>query len=427
MSNSSPPVPIADPKPLFALLARFAAIGATPGGGVTRLAASAEDGAARDLFGQVAQAAGAILSVDAVGNQFARFLLAGPGAPSVMMGSHLDSQIRAGRFDGTLGVAAALCVGEALMAARRAGQKFAADFVAVNWTSEEGARFRPSLLGSGVYAGAITADHALSCLDDSGTSLAAALGAIGCLGSDAAPPLPACYLELHVEQGRVLEQSGVCIGVVRRNWGALKIDVSFLGEQSHTGPTVMEQRRDALAAAAHAITGLRDLAGRWPGRLHTSVARILVEPNSANVVPACVTIAAEIRAGDNKLLEEAGTAAGDVLAAAAEYAGVSYQIAARQERQVRALPEGPAALVRDVAQAAGISCRDMDTVAGHDALSLLGRCPIGLIFVPSIGGISHNECEDTAPRDLEAGLKVSLLAASRLCSDAASALNIVQE
>ena len=356
------------------------------------------------------------MRTDAVGNQFARFPLSGDDkAPLVMMGSHLDSQSRAGRFDGTLGVATALRVGAALMERRRAGELFQADFVAVNWTNEEGARFRPSLLGSGVYSGAFTADYALSRQDDAGVSLGAALAQIGHLGADAPPPPPACYLELHVEQGCVLEEAGVSIGVVGRNWGAIKLDVSFLGEQAHTGPARMETRRDALLGAAHAIAGINEVAARWPGLVHSAVARIVVEPNSANVVPARVSIAVEIRAGDNALLREAGKVAEAVLAEAASRANVGYEITARAERQMRALPEAPAALVRRCADAAGLSCLDMDTVAGHDALSLLGLCPVGLIFVPSICGITHNEAEDTAPADIEAGLTLCTLAAARLC------------
>ena len=419
--NSSPPAPSADAARLFTLLERFAEIGATPAGGVTRLAASSEDRAARALFGQVAESAGARLRMDAVGNQFAQFplcraLVATPIAvmPLVMMGSHLDSQKSAGRFDGSLGVATALCVGAALIEARQSGQEFNADFVAVNWTNEEGARFRHSLLGSGAYAGAFSTEYALSRQDDWGNSLGDALAAIGQLGNDP-PPLPACYLELHVEQGSVLEASEASIGVVRRSWGALKIDARFVGEQAHTGPTLMERRRDALAGAAHAILGLRDMAARWPRLVHTSVARILVDPNSANVVPASVTISVEIRAGETKLLKEAGKAAEAILDRAALYAGVTYEMAARSERPVRNLPDGPALLVRHCAREAGLTSLDMDTVAGHDALSLLGLCPTGLIFVPSIGGITHNEREDTAPGDIAAGLKVSLLAASWLC------------
>lgn len=416
MLNSLPPKWSIDAAPLFALLARFSAIGATPAGGVTRLCASAEDGMARGLFRQVAEAAGAAVRTDAVGNQFAHFPLTGTsGAPLVMMGSHLDSQSRAGRFDGTLGVATALCAGAALMRERRAGTIFAADFVAVNWTNEEGARFRPSLLGSGTYAGAFTAGYALSREDDRGISLGAALAEIGHLGTDDPPPPPACYLELHVEQESKLEEAGASIGVVGRNWGAIKLDACFLGEQAHTGPTRMERRRDALLGAAYAIAGIREVAARWPGLVHSSVARILVEPNSANVVPARVSIAVEIRARDNALLREAGKVAEAVLAEAASHANVGYEIVTRTERLVRALPEAPAALLRQCADMARLHSLDMDTVAGHDAISLLGLCPVGLVFVPSIGGITHNEAEDTAPDDIAAGLTLCTLAVSRLC------------
>ncbi len=416
MLISLPPTRSADPALLLSLLARFAGIGATPAGGVTRLCASAEDGVARDLFRELAEEAGATVRTDAVGNQFAHFpLTGGSAAPLVMMGSHLDSQSRAGRFDGTLGVATALCVGAALLRARREGTAFDADFVAVNWTNEEGARFRPSLLGSGAYAGTFSTDYALSRQDDTGISLGDALAEIGYLGTDTPPPLPACYLELHVEQGSVLEEAGATIGVVGRNWGAIKLDACFLGEQAHTGPTLMEKRRDALLGASYAIAGIREVAARWPGLVHSSVARILVEPNSANVVPASVTIAVEIRAGDNALLQQAGNVAEAMLAEAASRANVSYEITARSERPVRNLPGGPAALVRHCADAAGLSSLDMDTVAGHDALSLLGLCPVGLIFLPSIGGITHNEAEDTAPEDIAAGLTLSLSAAWHLC------------
>ena len=413
MTSSSSPHP--DAASLLALLDRFAAIGATPAGGVTRLCGSAEDGQARALFRGIAQAAGARVTIDEVGNQFALFRLAQGVAPAVMMGSHLDSQIRAGRFDGTLGVATALCVGEALLRARRQGAAFNADFIAVNWTNEEGARFRPSLLGSGTYAGSFTPDYALSRCDDQGMSLRAALGAIGSLGTDLPPPAPACYLELHIEQGSVLEEAKARIGIVTGNWSALKLEALFLGEQAHTGPTPMARRRDALLGAAYAIAGIRAVAERWPGEVHTAVARVLVEPNSANVVPARVSLAVEVRARSNEILEQAVAAAEAALRAAATQAGVGYEVAARAQRPVQRLPEGPAALVRACAQAARLEWLEMSTVAGHDALSLLSICPVGLIFVPSIGGITHNEAENTAAPDIAAGFEVALRAATGLC------------
>ncbi|WP_255721648.1 Zn-dependent hydrolase [Lichenibacterium dinghuense] len=401
---------------IHGLLARFARFGATPGGGVTRLCASPADGEARGLFAALLAEAGAVVTTDGVGNQFGRFPLAGiEGAALVMAGSHLDSQMRAGRLDGALGVAAALDVGRGLMARKRDGARFDADFCAVNWTNEEGARFRPSLLGSGAYAGHHDAAFALSRLDDDGVSLGDALEAIGHRGRDVAPAMAACYLELHVEQGSVLEDDGATIGVVSRNWGALKIEAVFEGEQAHTGPTRMGRRRDALLAAAHAVTAARALADRWPGRLHTSVGRLLVEPNSPNVVPARVSLSLEVRSADDAVLAEAGIRADALLVSAAGAAGVGLTVAVRSERPIRALPDVVCDLVALCAETAGHRMIRMDTVAGHDALSLLGRCPVGLIFVPSIDGIAHNEREATKAADLDAGRDVLLAAADRLC------------
>ncbi len=398
------------------LFSRLSACGATPGGGVTRLCGTPEDGAARAILADFLREAGATLRTDAVGNQFGLFRLAGVAdAPVVMLGSHLDSQPRAGRFDGTYGVAAAAAIGAALMRARRAGAAFDADLCAVNWTNEEGARFRPSLLGSGVYAGHHDAETALGCRDDAGVALGEALAAIRALGSDAAPPLPACYLELHVEQGTILEEAGARIGLVTRNWGAAKIEVVFTGEQAHTGPTRMGRRRDALYAAALLITALRTVAEAWPDRVHTSVGRILVAPNSANVVPAETVLSVEVRADDDGVLSEATAWAERAIAAAAGEARVGVALRGRSLRPVRPLPAEVCDLAEACAEAESLHALRMDTVAGHDALSLLGLCPTGLIFVPSRDGIAHDEAEFTADADLEAGLRVALRAATRLC------------
>ncbi|RVU19439.1 Zn-dependent hydrolase [Methylobacterium oryzihabitans] len=415
-SPSSVPDAAAAAADLHALFARLCACGATPAGGVTRLCASPEDGAARAVLAGFLREAGAAIRTDAVGNQFGIFSLAGAaGAPLVMLGSHLDSQPRAGRFDGTYGVAAAAAVGADLMRARRAGAAFDADLCVVNWTNEEGARFRPSLLGSGVYAGHHAAAAALECRDDAGTSLGEALSAIGALGTDAPPPLPACYLELHVEQGTRLEEAGATIGVVARNWGAAKIEVVFTGEQAHTGPTRMGRRRDALVAAAALITAVRALADDWPDRVHTSVGRLLVAPNSANVVPAEAVLSVEIRSGEDDLLAAATARAEAAIAAAAAGAGVAVDVRSRSLRPIRPLPGAVCDLAAACAEAEGLPSLRMDTVAGHDAISLLGLCPTGLIFVPSRDGVAHNEAEFTAEADLEAGLRVALRAAARLC------------
>ncbi|MFG5117768.1 Zn-dependent hydrolase [Methylorubrum sp. POS3] len=406
---------------IHALLAAFSACGATGSGGITRLAASPEDGQARDLLRDCLRRLDAEIRVDRVGNQFGLLRLTrDPDAPLVMLGSHLDSQARSGRLDGTYGVAAAILAAEALAREAAAGQPFSANLCVVNWTGEEGARYRPSLLGSGVYAGRRDAQAVLALRDETGLTLGQALSAIRYAGTDTPPPMPACYLELHVEQGRVLEEAGAVIGAVTRNWGAAKLDAVFVGAQAHTGPAPMADRRDALLGAAYAIADLRALADRFPGRLHSSVGRIQVAPNSANVVPARVEIAAELRSADDAVLAEATALAEAAFAAAAERAGVAVSIPARELRGIRALPAAVSDLVVACAEAEGLSCRRLDTVAGHDALSLLDRCPTGLIFVPSLGGIAHNEAEATAPHDLEAGVAVLTRAARRLCRAAGS-------
>ncbi|KAB1068913.1 Zn-dependent hydrolase [Methylobacterium planeticum] len=413
---------------LHDLFARFSACGATQTGGVHRLCGSAADGLARDLFAATVAETGGTLRTDAVGNQFGLFSLAGRSdAPRVMLGSHLDSQPQGGRFDGTLGVATALRVGAALVGAKARGRAYDADLCVVNWTNEEGARFRPGLLGSGTYAGHHRAEDALASQDDAGVTLERALAAIGHRGTDTAPPLPACYLELHVEQGSVLTGGGATIGIVMRNWGATKIDAVFTGAQAHTGPCPMPLRRDALLAAAYAIAEVRAIADRWPGQVHTSVGRIRVEPNSANVVPSRVEISVEIRSGADPILAEAGALADGALKAAAGRARTNLSVLGRVERPVRALPGAVADLLALAAEETGYRAMPMDTVAGHDALSLLGACPTGLVFVPSIGGIAHDVAEETSDADMQAGLAVMLRSADRLCRAGGSPERAIRE
>ncbi|MCJ2105791.1 Zn-dependent hydrolase [Methylobacterium sp. E-041] len=401
---------------LHDLFDRFSACGATAGGGVHRLCGSAEDGEARDVFAAIVRDLGGAMRTDAVGNQFGLFALAGrPDAPLVMLGSHLDSQPQGGRFDGALGVAIALRVAATLLRAEVAGATSDADLCVANWTNEEGARFRPSLLGSGSYVGHHRPEDALAIRDDDGVTLGEALRAIGHRGIDPAPPLPACYLELHVEQGRVLTEAGATIGIVARNWGAIKIDAVFTGAQAHTGPCPMPLRRDALLAGAYAIAEVRAIADRWPGRVHTSVSRIRVAPNSANVVPSRVELSVEIRSADDAILNQAGALADEALRAAAERARTDLAILARVERPIRPLPGAMRDLMALAAEETGHRAIPMDTVAGHDALSLLGACPIGLVFVPSVDGIAHDAAEMTLDSDMQAGLAVMLRATERLC------------
>lgn len=404
----SPSRPYLAVPQLFRLLTAFGKFGSLDSGGISRLAASDADRDARQAFAKQLQDAGAETGVDAVGNLHGRFALAGPDAPWVICGSHLDSQQGAGELDGTYGVLAGLCAAQALMRARADGVVFTANLCVVDWCNEEGARFQPSMLGSAVYAGKVTSEFALSCTDADGLSLGDELERIGFRGTAAIPAAPRAYVELHIEQGPLLENAGVRLGVVRRNWGAVKQRLVFLGVQSHTGPTPMGERRDALLAAARVISALRQLAddlGTKTSQLHTSVGRIKVDPNSPNTVAARVEIWVELRSADAGILERARLALQVIAEEAAQQGHVRFECASEE---IRPAGETSAKVERWIEASAGrlgSGLLPLDTVSGHDALNLLDVCDVGLMFVPSIGGITHHPDERTSNADLALGLR----------------------
>ena len=388
------------------MLAELARFGATDGGGVTRLAASAEDGAARDWLEDWLRREGFKVRVDAVGNLFGIANLAGEGAPVVLCGSHLDSQPNGGRFDGAYGVVAAmLAVVANADAFRTMKAKPGANLAVVSWTNEEGARFRPSTMGSGVYAGTLAAADALAAKDAAGVSLGEALERIGYRGADVAPPAE-IYVELHVEQARSMERARARVGVVTENWAAYKYEIVFRGEQAHTGPTAMAERRDALYGAAELIVHARNLPDLIDGLLHTSVGALRVEPNSPNVVPALAVATLELRSPEAEVLEAAELLLNRRLSEIAQTARVGVEIKATSRRDVRRFPELYVKFAENAARECGIELMRVATIAGHDAVTLLAAMPAILLFVPSRDGITHNEAEYTRPEDLEAGLHV---------------------
>lgn len=389
---------------LHALLDAVAEFGRTDKGGLQRLAASREEGAARDFVCAWLRARGFGIKVDAVGNVFALLELAGAQAPWVLSGSHLDSQPRGGRFDGAYGVIGACVVADAIRKANGVG--FSRNLAVVIWTNEEGARFAPSMLGSGVFAGQYETAYALSRRDSDGVSLGEALAAIGYAGTAGLPGNPACCIELHIEQGPSLERSKATIGAVEGNWGTMKYIATFTGVAAHTGPTAMSERRDALLAAGHLIVACRALSDRTGGSLLSSVGRLDVEPNSTNVVAAQVRLYAEMRATDNAVLDSACADFERAAADAASTADVQVALERVTNRPAGVFDAKLCALVETVATERGHRCRRVHTVAGHDAVSLRRRCPSAMIFVPSAGGVSHNEAEFTPAADLEAGVDV---------------------
>ncbi len=390
-------------------------IGATADGGLNRLTASLEDKAMRDAFCAWLTEHDFDVRIDAIGNIFGLMTLQ-EGAPWVLCGSHLDTQPLGGRFDGVYGVTAAASTIAALVRQLQdLPQQSKYNLAVVNWTNEEGARFQPSLIGSSVFTGAVELDTALNCLDANGITLGEALEEIGYRG-DALFPLPvANYLELHVEQGPHLETQQKQIGVVTGTWAALKWQVTFHGEQNHTGPSLMQVRRDALLAAAQTIVAVREAAGQHPDVLHTSVGRLETTPNSPNVVTREATVFIEFRSADEALLHQLHESFSQKMQSIAQATATEVDLSRYQFRPCRQLDNALTQKALNQAEKIGLSAMPLRSVAGHDAISLSYHCPSSLIFVPSTGGVSHNEREFTATADLHRGLDFLIAMLCELC------------
>ncbi|WP_077488542.1 M20 family metallo-hydrolase [Sinomonas mesophila] len=388
----------------FAAMSRF---GATPGGGVDRQAGTPADHETRRWFGEWLARHGYAESVDEAGNQFGTLELV-PGAPYVLLGSHLDSQPLAGRYDGAYGVLAAAHAGASVAAEARGGNLDAVYNVAVvNWFNEEGSRFTPSMMGSGVFTGKLPVADALATADPTGVTVAEALAAGHRAPDGSAPVLAdvACYAEIHVEQGRNLEESGTQVGIVDRTWAAAKYRVIVDGAQSHTGATRMEDRRDALYGAALLIAAARDLADEFePGLLHTSVSEMYVLPNSPVTIARQAVMNLDLRSPDEGVLARATELLGKGIADAE--ARSRTQISVEQTHRwglVAYQPDG-VALGTASAERLGFTHTTIMTVAGHDSTNLKDAVPTVMLFVPSVEGISHNEAEHTRDDDAVRGV-----------------------
>lgn len=406
MPDLSSLAPAIDPARLDSMMRAVSAFGGGEGGAMHRLTLSPEDGAARDWLGQWFEAEGFTQKVDAIGNQFGFAGMGGPNAPVVMVGSHIDSQPNGGRFDGALGVISAC---EAIRTVREAlksrGALPACEFAVVNWTNEEGARFQPSLLGSSVFTGAAELSWALERRDGNGVSVGEALSAIGYEGTDKVA-IPGAYVELHIEGGPFLERENTRFGIFTRFWGATKYRLAFLGRQAHTGPTPMAERLDALLAGAHVITGLKALAGEYGLDLHTSVGRLEVFPNSPNVVPSEAVLFIELRSGSATVLAEAEEKLKAMIEAAAAQASVGYEVRSIDRRIAGPMDAGLISLAERASARHAVKARHLDTIGGHDAVSLAAVCPSIVLAVPSVGGVIHHPTELTTPEDQAFGTQI---------------------
>jgi N-carbamoyl-L-amino-acid hydrolase len=398
-----------DGKRLWDSLMGMAEIGATPKGGVRRITLTEVDLAGRNRFAQWCGAAGLKLSVDAMGNMFARREGFDPSAPPVLMGSHLDSQPSGGKFDGALGVIAGLEVMRTLndldITTRR-------PVVLVNWTDEEGTRFGRSLMGSGVWAGVYDLEATYAVTDIDGITVKQALDAIGFAGPEKAAPFAAdAYFELHIEQGPILEREAKTIGIVTGAQAQVWFDARLEGQDSHAGTTPPGARRDALVGAARIIT-LVDRMMRDPdvnrggedGR--GTVGFLEVIPNSRNVVPGEVRFSVEFRHPDDSTLDRLDHDFEPAAFAIAREAGLKLTLTRLFKFKAQPFDPDCVGLVEAAAHRLGYPARRIVSGAGHDAVYVARRMPAAMIFTPCRDGLSHNEAEHIEPDQAEAGCQV---------------------
>ncbi|MBW8715150.1 MAG: Zn-dependent hydrolase [Variovorax paradoxus] len=407
--NSPTPLRINGDR-LWSSLMELAKLGATEKGGVCRIALTDLDRQGRDLFTRWAREAGCEVRVDRIGNIFARRAGRDNTRPPVVTGSHIDTQPTGGKFDGNYGVLAGLEVIRSLNDAKVVTE---APLEIAVWTNEEGSRFVPVMMGSGVFADAFTLEHALAQRDNDGISVAEALASIGYAGSApasaAASPVGA-YFEAHIEQGPVLEANERVIGVVEGALGQRWYDVVVQGMEAHAGPTPMELRKDALLAASELVIEVNRIALAHAPHARGTVGWIDNYPNSRNVIPGRVKLSVDLRAADDVVL----SAMDAELKQAVQRIAAKGKVEATVEQVVYFPPQPftPALVsaIREAAQQQGMTWMKVISGAGHDAVYLARVCPTAMIFVPCLDGISHNEIEDAQPGHLEAGCNVLLQA-----------------
>ncbi len=397
-----------DGERLWSELMETAAIGATAKGGICRLTLTDLDRQARDWFKARTEALGCTITVDTMGAMFARRAGRRSDIPPIAMGSHLDTQPTGGKFDGVLGVLSAL---EALRTLVEAGYETYAPIEVVNWTNEEGARFAPAMVSSGVFAGAFDAGWASSRQDRAGITFHQALEAIGYNGHQRCGDHPlSAFFELHIEQGPILEAERKDIGVVTGIQGIRWFEAVIRGEDRHSGTTPMLLRKNALLGAARLVDRVNSIAGRHAPFAVGTVGLLEVKPNSPNVVPGEVFFTVDLRHPQADALDAMER---EWRAAAAEVCG-----ALGLDAEVKKILDQPPVhfdaqcvnCVRESAKACGYSAYDIVSGAGHDAGYVSRVAPSAMIFVPCRGGISHNEAEFSSQEQCATGAQVLLQA-----------------
>jgi N-carbamoyl-L-amino-acid hydrolase len=397
-----------DPVRLWDTLMTTAAIGGTPKGGICRLTLSDHDRKVRAWLQEQVEAVGCTVTRDDMGVMFARRPGKRADVPPIAIGSHMDTQPTGGKFDGNLGVLAAL---EVLRTLQAAGYETFAPIELVNWTNEEGARFSPPMLASAVFAGVFARDWAVARTDADGTAFGVALEAIGERGEQTcgAHPLSA-FFELHIEQGPILEAEGLDIGAVTGVQGMRWFEVTITGQAAHTGATPMHLRKNALLGAARLVEKVEGIARGHAPMAVATVGSMRVGPNSPNVVPGEVFLTVDLRHPEAAVLETMEAELDAALRAACDPLGLSLASTKIWDQPPVAFDPQCVAAVRDAAVSCGFTVRDMVSGAGHDAAYVARVAPTAMIFVPCRGGVSHNEAEFSSQEQCAAGAQVLLQA-----------------
>jgi N-carbamoyl-L-amino-acid hydrolase len=382
-----------DPASLGAMLAASSRVGGTNAGGLRRLALTREDKAARDQLAGWAKEGGYALTVDAVGNMFVRREGTDPSLPPVLVGSHLDTQAKGGRFDGILGVLSGL---EILRTLDRLSIATRRPIEVVNWTNEEGARFQPPMMASLCYSGQQTVDWTYGRQDKDGVSFRDALEAIGYRGkSPVGRRAVDSYFELHIEQGPKLDAAGVQLGIVTGGFTTRAMRISVRGETSHVGPTPMNLRRNALVGAAYLAVAVDEIGWRYaPEEGKTSAARLDLAPNLPGILSDEAELYIDFRHPSSARLADMEREVEAAVAESARRSRTDITIAERWGFGGLEFHPELIALVRDAAARLGVSTMDIRSQAGHDAYHMTKVCPATMLFTPCRDGISHNERED---------------------------------
>ncbi len=399
---------------LLRRLRELAEIGPIPGGGNNRLALTDADKEGRDLVVAWMHDLGLEVSIDTIGNVVAVQPDNGRGPP-VMMGSHIDTVATGGKYDGNLGVLAAL---EVIETAIGSGVRLQRPLAAAFFTNEEGSRFPPDMMGSLCHTGALTVEEAMSTTDADGITVGAELDRIGYRGPTPCPgPAPYAFVELHIEQGPVLERDGMSIGAVTGVQGISWTEITITGQSNHAGTTPMGMRRDAALAAGELVVAVRRIADDMGGTQVATVGALRLHPDLVNVVAARARLMVDLRNTDDDDLQSAERRLQTEVERVAESNSVEIDTkwVARFEPVV--FDPRVVELVESNASALGLPVRRMPSGAGHDAGILAGVCPAGMVFVPSAKGISHNPAEHTEPADLIAGANVLLNTVVALATD----------